>query len=82
MLEEYGKTCRTQGKKSHPVSIRINPGEGTGHSKKTNTGGPYSKHGIWYQNLSKAKQIAKKSLEIAAELCIYTNNQITVIEEK
>ena len=33
------------------------------------------------RNLS-AKQIAKRSLEIAAELCIYTNNQITVIEEK
>tara|TARA_B100000676_G_C17709241_1_gene645410 strand:- start:81 stop:629 length:549 start_codon:yes stop_codon:yes gene_type:complete len=32
-------------------------------------------------NLS-AKQIAKKSLEIASELCIYTNNQITVIESK
>ena len=33
------------------------------------------------RNLS-AKEIAKRSLEIAAELCIYTNNQITVIEEK
>ena len=32
-------------------------------------------------NLS-AKEIAKKSLEIAADLCIYTNNQITVIEER
>ncbi len=60
MLEEYGKACKKRGKKSHPVSIRINPGEGAGHSKKTNTGGPYSKHGIWHQNLSQAKSIAKK----------------------
>ncbi len=60
MLEEYGQACQKRGKESNPVSIRINPGEGAGHSKKTNTGGPYSKHGIWHQNLDEAKAIAKK----------------------
>ncbi len=30
------------------VAMRINPGFGHGHSQKTNTGGPQSKHGIWH----------------------------------
>ena len=60
MLEEYGETRKRLGLGSDGVSIRINPGEGAGHSKKTNTGGPYSKHGIWYENLDEAKAIAKK----------------------
>jgi diaminopimelate decarboxylase len=29
------------------ITLRINPGFGHGHSQKTNTGGPQSKHGIW-----------------------------------
>ena len=60
MLEEYGCTFKSIGRGSPKVSIRINPGEGAGHSKKTNTGGPYSKHGIWYENLSGARDIAEK----------------------
>ena len=60
MLEEYGETRKRLGFGSDGVSIRINPGEGAGHSKKTNTGGPYSKHGIWHGNLKDAKAIAKK----------------------
>ena len=60
MLEEYGETRKRLGIGSDGVSIRINPGEGAGHSKKTNTGGPYSKHGIWYENLDEAKAIAEK----------------------
>jgi diaminopimelate decarboxylase len=34
-----------------PVTLRINPGFGHGHSRKTNTGGPLSKHGIWHEQL-------------------------------
>jgi diaminopimelate decarboxylase len=33
------------------ISLRINPGFGHGHSQKTNTGGPQSKHGIWHEQL-------------------------------
>lgn len=33
------------------LTIRINPGFGHGHSEKTNTGGPLSKHGVWYEEL-------------------------------
>ncbi|QWL32468.1 diaminopimelate decarboxylase [Rathayibacter toxicus] len=38
----------------HPVWIRVNPGFGHGHSRKTNTGGEHSKHGIWHENLSES----------------------------
>lgn len=38
-------------KQGHPVWLRINPGFGHGHSRKTNTGGPSSKHGIWHDDL-------------------------------
>ena len=60
MLEEYGCAFENNKQGSQKVSIRINPGEGTGHSKKTNTGGPYSKHGIWHENLNDARVLAKK----------------------
>ena len=33
------------------ISLRINPGFGHGHSQKTNTGGPQSKHGIWHESI-------------------------------
>jgi diaminopimelate decarboxylase len=38
----------------HPVWLRVNPGFGHGHSKKTNTGGTSSKHGIWHDQLPEA----------------------------
>jgi len=59
MLEEYGSAFGKKKQGNQNISIRINPGEGAGHSKKTNTGGPYSKHGIWYENLNEARAIAK-----------------------
>lgn len=47
-------------KKNHFCSIRVNPGEGHGHSNKTNTGGPSSKHGIYHDQLEDAKAVAKE----------------------
>lgn len=35
----------------HPVWLRINPGFGSGFSRKTNTGGEWSKHGLWHETL-------------------------------
>lgn len=35
----------------HSVWLRINPGFGHGHNRKTNTGGENSKHGIWHEDL-------------------------------
>ena len=49
MLDRVGTRQR-----GHPVWLRINPGFGHGHSRKTNTGGDSSKHGIWYEGLSDA----------------------------
>ncbi|MEO7035645.1 MAG: diaminopimelate decarboxylase [Polyangiaceae bacterium] len=41
----------------HPVWLRINPGFGHGHNRKTNTGGPLSKHGIWHEGLEDALRL-------------------------
>ncbi len=43
------------------VTLRINPGFGHGHSQKTNTGGPQSKHGIWHEQLPNCLARAKAS---------------------
>src|SRR6185312_11465448 len=40
-------------------SIRVNPGEGHGASNETNTGGPSSKHGIYFDQIEEAKALAK-----------------------
>jgi diaminopimelate decarboxylase len=42
------------------VTLRVNPGFGHGHSKKTNTGGEHSKHGIWHEELPQALALAAK----------------------
>ncbi len=49
MLRQLGE--RAPG---HAVWLRLNPGFGHGHSKKTNTGGEHSKHGIWHADLAEA----------------------------
>lgn len=46
MLEQIGEV-----RPGYPVWIRINPGFGHGHSRKTNTGGVHSKHGIWHERV-------------------------------
>ncbi len=38
------------------ITLRINPGFGHGHTQKTNTGGPQSKHGIWHEQLEDCLQ--------------------------
>lgn len=49
MLAQLGE--RSPG---HRVWIRVNPGFGHGHSRKTNTGGEHSKHGIWHSELEQS----------------------------
>ena len=46
MIEQLG--CRAPGR---AITLRVNPGFGHGHSRKTNTGGDQSKHGIWHGQL-------------------------------
>jgi diaminopimelate decarboxylase len=43
----------------HPVWLRLNPGFGHGHNRKTNTGGPLSKHGIWHEGLEDALRLVQ-----------------------
>ncbi len=40
------------------VSIRLNPGIGSGHSNKTDTGGPTSSFGIWHEDIPNVIKIA------------------------
>src|SRR5207237_10689670 len=43
-----------------PSSLRINPGFGHGHVNVCDTGGPSSKHGIWFSNVCDVAMQAKK----------------------
>ncbi|CAJ0565280.1 unnamed protein product, partial [Mesorhabditis spiculigera] len=47
-----------QNSPGNRVWVRINPGFGHGHSQKTNTGGPQSKHGIWVTDFPEVLNIA------------------------
>ncbi len=40
-------------------SIRVNPGEGNGETHKTNTGGPSSKHGIYFDKMDDVRKLAE-----------------------
>ncbi|HIG28966.1 MAG TPA: diaminopimelate decarboxylase [Verrucomicrobiales bacterium] len=42
------------------VTLRINPGFGHGHSRKTNTGGDLSKHGIWHEQITDCVKMGQK----------------------
>ena len=42
------------------ITLRINPGFGHGHSRKTNTGGDQSKHGIWHTQVGDCIARAKR----------------------
>jgi len=46
MIEQYGE--RVPGGE---IALRVNPGFGHGHHRKTNTGGEHSKHGVWHEEL-------------------------------
>jgi diaminopimelate decarboxylase len=60
MLDQLGRRRR-----GHPVWLRVNPGFGHGHSRKTNTGGESSKHGIWHENLDGAlKRVDEHGLDL------------------
>ena len=55
MLKQLG-----EAHPGHPVWLRINPGFGHGHSRKTNTGGEQSKHGIWFEELPEAYKLIEQ----------------------
>ena len=42
------------------VSVRINPGLGSGHNNRTNVGGPSSAFGIWHEKLPEVLSLARE----------------------
>ena len=42
------------------LSIRLNPGLGSGHSNRTNVGGPSASFGIWHEHLDEAMAAGRK----------------------
>jgi diaminopimelate decarboxylase len=53
MLDQLGAHLGERAR-GHRTWLRINPGFGHGHSRKTNTGGEHSKHGIWPSDIPAA----------------------------
>ena len=41
------------------VSVRFNPGMGSGHSNRTNVGGPGSSFGVWHEHLDRVVAVAR-----------------------
>jgi diaminopimelate decarboxylase len=44
-----------------PIAVRANPGFGHGHVQAVDTGGPSSKHGIWYDDLAAVRASAAEA---------------------
>jgi diaminopimelate decarboxylase len=44
-----------------PLALRINVGFGHGHVNACDTGGPSSKHGIWWEDVSETVEAARKA---------------------
>ncbi|HEX7689086.1 MAG TPA: diaminopimelate decarboxylase [Burkholderiaceae bacterium] len=53
MIDQLGAALGARAA-GHRIWLRINPGFGHGHNRKTNTGGEHSKHGIWPSDLPAA----------------------------
>ncbi len=54
-LERIGKAFP-----GREVGVRFNPGSGSGHNNRTNTGGRSSSFGIWHEWVSQVREIARK----------------------
>jgi len=54
-LDRFGATFP-----GHDVSIRVNPGLGSGSTNRTNTGGAGSSFGIWHEHLDEAIALAAR----------------------
>jgi diaminopimelate decarboxylase len=54
-LEAFGRAAPGQS-----VSVRMNPGLGSGSTNRTNTGGPASSFGIWHEHLGDVKALAER----------------------
>jgi len=52
--------CFGQTFPGRDVTIRVNPGSGSGALNRVNTGGPAASFGIWHEHLDEAKAIAAR----------------------
>ena len=73
MDKKYSFIISGDGNVIEPDNSIVSIGSGGGYAQAAATA-------FLKSNKLTAKEVAKKSLEIAAGLCIYTNNQITVLE--
>jgi diaminopimelate decarboxylase len=61
MLEQYAALRARHPELAGEVTLRVNPGFGYGHSRKTNTGGEHSKHGVWHADLPAVVERARRA---------------------
>lgn len=54
-LDLYGRQCP-----GADISLRVNPGQGTGFINRLTSGGAKSSFGIWHEYLDEAKQLVEK----------------------
>jgi diaminopimelate decarboxylase len=54
-LESFGQVAA-----GSDVSVRMNPGLGTGSTRRTNTGGPAASFGIWHEYLDEVRALAHR----------------------
>jgi diaminopimelate decarboxylase len=54
-LEEFGRAAP-----GRELSVRMNPGLGSGATNRTNTGGPAASFGIWHEYLADVRTIAER----------------------
>ena len=59
MIEQIGERLGAAST-GQELTIRVNPGFGHGHSRKTNTGGDLSKHGVWHTQIADCVALAKR----------------------
>ena len=59
MIEQIGERLGAESA-GQELTIRVNPGFGHGHSRKTNTGGDLSKHGVWHTQIADCIALAKR----------------------
>ena len=70
MIDQLGELS---GRPVRQITLRLNPGFGHGHSRKTNTGGEQSKHGIWYEQLRECLEASARPRPATLQACTCTS---------
>src|SRR6185369_11039027 len=65
------------------IAVRLNPGFGHGHVQSCDTGGPSSKHGVWFEDLARIRAMAAEAKLpiVALHAHIGTGPQIREFDE-